>query len=262
MKKNYLLGILFFSGLWGMSEAGLGGVLYRAHIPHASVPLTIIGFIILSLARVYLPQKGSSTLIGAIAMLYKFLNAPFFACHLLAIFLLGLSYDVVFSFFISPSSLPSKLDPAVKPQDDERRIILKDRPSYSFQRRGLMPAATIPLFGLVATYLGYILFALTITYVFRYHYWTKEGLPRILRYIGIGGTMASLGNYLLVPRALRLGQRLKEKGINPFELKPGLLTAERKIIRTAIPPPRDYVLISGVSLITAVLWILGVMRCF
>jgi len=232
MKKNYLLGLLFFSGLWGMSEAGLGGVLYRAHIPHASVPLTVIGFIILSLARVYLPQKGSSTLIGAIAMLYKFLNAPFFACHLLAIFLLGLSYDVVFSFFKVGEGRPT---PA-------RRVEA--------------------LFGLSATYLGYILFALTITYVFRYHYWTKEGLPRILRYIGIGGTMASLGNYLLVPRALRLGQRLKEKAISPFELKPGLLTAERKIIRTAIPPLRDYVLISVVSLITAVLWILGVMRCF
>ena len=310
MKKNYLLGILFFSGLWGMSEAGLGGILYRAHIPHASVPLTVIGFIILSLARVYLPQKGSSTLIGAIAMLYKFLNAPFFACHLLAIFLLGLSYDVVFSFLAASSPLPSRLDPAVKPQDDERRLILddehglilKDRPSYSFQRKGLMSAATIPLFGLSATYLGYILFALTITYVFRYHYWIEGGLPRILRYIGIGGTMAGLGNYLLVPRALRLGQRLKEKGINPFglsellvwlcstrnngrhkcrpyNLKPGLVTAERKIIRTAIPPLRDYALItegkiirtaipplrdyaliSGVSLITAALWILGELR--
>ncbi len=210
MKKNYLLGVLFFSALWGASETGLGGVFYRAHIPHASAALTIIAFIILSIARSYLPQKGSATLIASVAMLFKFLNTPFFACHLLAIFLLGVSYDLAFSFF----KVKNKA-----------------------------------LFGLVTTYLGYILFALTITYVFRYHYWIEEGLPRILRYVGISGTMASLGNAIFVPIGLHLGQTLKKKAGSLFEfgelsaLKTGLLTA-------------------SVSLITAGLWILGIMRCF
>ena len=204
MKRDYLLGILFFSALWGASEAGLGGVLYRAHVPYSSVSLTVIAFIILSIARVYLPQKGSATLIASIAMLYKFLNAPFFACHLLAIFLLGISYDVVFSLFKEKSKA---------------------------------------LFGLSATYLGYVLFALTITYVFRYHYWIEEGLPRIMRYVGISGTAASLANALLVPVSLRLGHAIREKVANPFQLKPTIAAG-------------------SVSLVTAGLWVLGVMRCF
>jgi len=97
MKKDYLLGILFFSGLWGISEAGLGGYFYARHISFSSVPLTAIAFVIMTIAKMYLPQKYSATVLASVAMLYKFLNAPFFGCHLLAIFLLGVSYDLFFS---------------------------------------------------------------------------------------------------------------------------------------------------------------------
>jgi len=204
MKKGYLLGILFFGSLWGVSEAGLGGFLYGAHIRYTSVPLTIIAFMILTIAKIYLPQKSSATFIASVAMLYKFLNTPFFACHLLAIFLLGLSYDLVSNFF----KIKNKA-----------------------------------FFGLVTTYLGYILFALTITYVFRYHYWTDGGLPRILRYVGISGTLAAVGNFALVPVSFNLGQTLKTRLINPFEFKSVFAT-------------------SSISLITLSLWLLGLARWF
>jgi len=68
MKKDYILAILFFSGLWGISEAVLGDALYRADIPYASVPLIVVSFIILTFARVYFPQTGTAVLIGALAM--------------------------------------------------------------------------------------------------------------------------------------------------------------------------------------------------
>ena len=86
MKKEYILGILFFGSLWGFSEAVLGGLLYHFDVPYSSVFLTIIGFCILTVAVVYLPKTGISSAIAAIAMLYKFLNTPFFACHLLELF--------------------------------------------------------------------------------------------------------------------------------------------------------------------------------
>jgi len=204
MRKDYLLGILFFGSLWGVSEASLGGFLYRNHIPLASVPMTIIAFMVLTVAKIYLPQRGTAVFIGSIAMLYKFLNTPFFACHLLAIFLLGLSYDLVLNLF----KIKSKA-----------------------------------IFGLVATYLGYILFALTITYVFRYHYWTAEGLPRILRYVGISGTLTACANSVLVPASFNFGQILKKRTVNPFEFKSRLATG-------------------SVSLITLIIWFLGIARCF
>jgi len=204
MKKDYILGILFFGSLWGAQEALLGGYLYAKSIPHASVPITIIGFMILTVARIYLPRRGSSTLIGAIAMLYKFLNTPFFACHLLAIFLLGASYDLVFSFLKIKSKAAS---------------------------------------GLIATYLGYILFAFTITYIFKYHYWIQEGLPKVLRYIGTSGTLTALANTVAVPVSFYIGCTLKERAVNPFEFRSKLAT-------------------SSISLVTLLIWVAGVARWF
>ena len=180
MKKEYILAILFFSGLWGISEAVLGDALYRANVPYASIPLTIIGFVIMTFGRVYFPQRGTATLIAACAMLYKFLNAPFFACHLLGIVLMGLCYDLFFSIFA-----------------------IKNR----------------PLSAAAATYLNYALFALMITYAFRYDYWVQAGFAKVLRHIGIDGSIAALGCAVLVPLSFRLGEQLKVNFAMPFRLR-------------------------------------------
>lgn len=190
MKKEHILGILFFSGLWGISEAVLGDALYRADVPYASVPLTVIGFVVMSFATVYFPQKGTATVIAACAMLYKFLNAPFFACHLLGIFLTGVCYDLFFSVF-------------------------------AVRNRSLSAAA--------ATYLSYASFALMITYAFRYDYWVQAGLAGVLRHIGISGSIAALGCAVLVPLSFRLAEQLKAHFATPFRLRlqlaPGSVSA-------------------------------------
>ncbi len=284
-----MLGILFFSALWGASEAGLGGVLYRAHIPHSSVPLTIIAFVILSIARVYFPQKGSSTLIGSVAMLYKFLNTPFFGCHLLAIFLLGVSYDLVFSLFKLTQAKACGYQELSEAKARDYKVAaplrLHEKVAATLRARALQGEAfrlhekgsscwvnirNKALFGLVTTYVGYILFALTITYVFRYHHWVEEGIPRIVRYVGISGTMASLGNAIFVPISLHLGQILKKKVTNPFEFSElWVWICRGSIYRTRDNGrhkcrPYNYLksglLTGGICLITLGLWILGVMR--
>jgi hypothetical protein len=180
MKKGYILGILFFSSLWGISEAALGGVLYHFAIPRASVYLTIIGFSILTVARVYLPGRGTASAIAALAMLYKFLNSPFFACHILSIFLLGACYDLFFN-------------------------VLK------LKNQSISAA--------LATYAGYSSFALMITYVFRYHHWVEAGLAQVMDHIVIGGTLAALGCAVFVPLSFRLGERLRAKFDMPFRLR-------------------------------------------
>jgi hypothetical protein len=170
MKKEYILGIFFWGGLWGISEAVLGDALYSANVPYASVPLTVIGFILMAIAQVYLPQKGTATLIAGCAMLYKFLNVPFFACHLLGILLMGVCYDLFFSVF---------------------RI----------KNRSLSVIA--------AVYLNYLLFALMITYVFRYEHWVQGGFARILRHVGISGSMTALGCAILLPVSFYFAQKIK-----------------------------------------------------
>jgi len=180
MKKEYFLGILFFSGLWGFSEAVLGDVLYRADVPFASVPLTIIAFIVLAFANVYFPHKGTATLIATGAMLYKFLNVPFFACHLLGILLIGICYDLFFNIFT-----------------------IKNR----------------SISAITAAYLNYALFAVMITYVFQYEHWVRGGFAAVLRHTGISGSLTAVACAVLVPLAFRIAERLKADYDAPFKLR-------------------------------------------
>jgi len=184
MKKEYILGILFFSGLWGISEAVLGGALYKSEIEHAPTILTVIGLVILTFANVYFPQKGTATAIASLAMLYKFLNAPFFACHLLGILLTGFCYDLSLN-------------------------ILKIR------NRSVSAVVTV--------YASYSLFALMITYLARYEYWVQGGFGKVLNHIGVGGTIAALLCAIMVPLSYRFAERLKLSLPMPFAYRRQLL---------------------------------------
>jgi len=177
VKREYILGVLFFGGVWGISEAVLGGILYASNVPYASVPLTVVGLAVLTVARSYFPQRGTATLVAACAMLYKFLNSPFFGCHLLGILITGACYDLMF---------------------DMLKIRLKS----------LAAAAT--------TYLSYAVFALMITYVFQYDHWVQGGLAQVLRHIFIGGSMAAVVCACVVPLSARLGETLKSSATAPF----------------------------------------------
>ena len=167
MKKGYILGILFFGSLWGFSEAVLGGFLYRADIPYSSIYLTVIAVSILAVASLYLPGRGVLSAIAAFAMLYKFLNTPFFACHLLGILLLGMCCDLFFNV-----------------------LKMKNR----------------SLSAILAVYVNYSLFALMITYVFRYNHWVEASLSKIANHILIGGTITALVCAVAVPLSYKFGE--------------------------------------------------------
>ena len=177
MRKELVLGVLFFSGLWGLCEAVLGGALYAANTPHASVVLTVCALVILSFAAVYFPRKGMPTAIAGCAMLYKFLNEPFFACHLVGILLTGISYDLVFN-------------------------VLK------VKSKALAAAGTV--------YAGYASFALLMTYIIRYEHWAQVGAPKVISHVLVSGSIAALVCALLVPLAYRIGSRLEKGHAMPF----------------------------------------------
>jgi hypothetical protein len=179
VKREYVLGVLFFGGLWGIAEAVLGNALYAAGVPYASVPLTIVALAVLALARSYFPQRGTGTLIAACAMLYKFLNSPFFGCHLLGILATGACYDLMF---------------------DVLKVRLKS-----------LGAAG-------AVYLSYAAFAVMITYVFRYDRWVQGGLVKVLQHVFFGGSLAAVACAVVVPLVGAAGERLKSYAAMPFGL--------------------------------------------
>ena len=103
LKRNYLW-IALFGSLIGLSETLIGS----AKIPYSSVVLSAITLVLLSVARYYFPKKGTSMLIIIIAILFKInsfgiqcCTTQFLLCGPTALLLLGISYEVFASLFIS-----------------------------------------------------------------------------------------------------------------------------------------------------------------
>jgi len=206
--KKMLLIILIFGSLWGCIEVFAGGALKEV-IPRSSVVPTILGLAVLASARFLVRTPGSSTAIGAVAMLFRTANAGQFYCHLLAVLLIGVSFDIVVSL------LGSRWEKA--------------------KWQGLA--------GVSSAYLTTSLFSLTMTYIMPYvppmrdcaHYWATAGLPKVLDYIGINGSLIAVGALILVPLGYKLGKSLMD-------------------LSTARPRPAFI----GALLLTLVLWTAGV----
>ena len=169
--KNWAL-ILMFGTVWGFSEVFAGEFLYAQEVPRASVWLTAFAFIVLGVARGLVNRPGSSTLIGALAALFKLANAAPYWCHLLGIVFLGLVFDLGATAW------------------------MRRRPG-----RDLKAALT----GVVSAYGGYALFALAITYLARFDPWVEGGFPKILDHVFVGGSLAAAAGVVLVPVGFKLG---------------------------------------------------------
>jgi hypothetical protein len=169
--KNWLWFILFGS-LWGINEVLMGEVLSASDVPHFSVLLTVIALFILAVARGIVNRPGSSTAIGAIAVLFKLANAAPFYCHLLGIFMVGLTFDIFASLLIK----------------SEKTSAIKGA-----------------LTGILSAYSGNVLFSLVITYIIRYEIWTSAGLPKVLDHIFVAGSLTAILVAMAVPLGFRLG---------------------------------------------------------
>lgn len=202
MKKEHLPAILLFGGLWGFSEAILGDALYSAVVPFSSVYLTVIGFFLLAVASHFVPRRGGSTAIASLAMLYKFLNVPFFACHLTGIALLGLSFDLVFGWGSRQAHAAVGSTPG-----------------------GRQPFRVAGLKAALACYLGHALFFFAMIFGFRSEFWLGKGINGWWQHVGVGGSLAAAGCALMVPVGLALGRRLRERvsGSASLRLQPRLV---------------------------------------
>lgn len=166
-----LIWLALFGSFWGMSEVFLGGALYNANVPRASVYLSVWAVFILVVARGVLNRHGSSTAVGIISAAYKLANAAPFFCHIYGILFLAIAFDLAFSLL----------------RKDERR----------FSSRTLSVL-------MVGVYGGHTLFALFVTYIIRYPYWAEAGLPKVLDHVFINGSLVAIPSFLL----FRLWQRI------------------------------------------------------
>ena len=60
-----------FGALWGLVEILLGSVFHAIDLPLTGMALAIIGLMLASIGRLFVPKPGSTVLIGIIAMVLK-----------------------------------------------------------------------------------------------------------------------------------------------------------------------------------------------
>lgn len=168
-----LVWLFVLGSLWGLSEVVGGKALYEANIPYASVYLSASGFFLLAVARGLFNKRGTSSVIGGMAALFRLVNASF-VCHILGIFLMGVAFDLAAS------------------------ILLKGD-KKSFLRSSLT--------GITGAYGSYALFALIITYVVRYEIWIVGGWQKVLHHVFLTGSLAAAVAAILVPMGYVLGLR-------------------------------------------------------
>jgi ABC-type thiamin/hydroxymethylpyrimidine transport system permease subunit len=60
-----------FGALWGLVEITLGSVFHAIDLPLSGMTLGVIGVMLASIGRLFVPRRGSTLFIGAIAMVLK-----------------------------------------------------------------------------------------------------------------------------------------------------------------------------------------------
>ena len=168
-----MMGIIIFGSSWGMLEVLIDKLISSVEfLPRAAV-LCIVAVFILASGRAALDEPGSSVTLGLIAGVFKFLNLPFFACKVFAVLLLAGTFEVVYYLM---GRIKGHL-------------------------RGFIGSATI--------WVCFTVFALIMTYLVRYHWWVKGGLPKVLHYILVDGNYAAIGSFLTFNLGERLGRSIK-----------------------------------------------------
>ncbi len=100
MKQKSIVSIAVFGTLWGFIEATLGSALHLLHLPFSGSILASIALIVILIARIYNPTRGSTFLMALIAAFIKALSlatvklGPFSA-----IIVEGILIEVILSLF-------------------------------------------------------------------------------------------------------------------------------------------------------------------
>jgi hypothetical protein len=175
-KKKLILGIILFGSIWGGLEA-LGISIMRAFdVSFKSPFLAATGILVLGAARMIMPRRGSTLLMGLVAAGFKFLALPHILfCQVLAVAVQGAVLDLAFSYA---------------------------------EKRNLSRWFSLGMVGVFAMYLNYALFSLLETYVVLNPFWVDKGFSGVLNYTFLEGSAAALLCFLCINLGFASGRSL------------------------------------------------------
>ena len=93
-----------FGALWGMVEISIGSVFHAIKLPLTGMLLSIIGVMVASLGRLFVPRRGSTVFIGVIAMVLKLFSiGNILIGPMVGIFTEALIAELILDIFPKPS---------------------------------------------------------------------------------------------------------------------------------------------------------------
>jgi ABC-type thiamin/hydroxymethylpyrimidine transport system permease subunit len=99
-----LVTLAVFGALWGLVEISLGSVLHAINLPLTGMTLSIVGVMVASIGRLFVPRRGSTIFIGVIAMVLKLFSiGSILIGPMVGIFTEALIAELILSAFPRPS---------------------------------------------------------------------------------------------------------------------------------------------------------------
>jgi hypothetical protein len=175
-KKKLILGIILFGSIWGGLEALGISIMRTFDFSFKSPFLAATGILILGAARIIIPRKGSTLLMGLVAAAFKFLTLPqILFCQVMAVALQGAVMDLAFSYA---------------------------------ENRKLSGWLSLGAVGALAMYVNYSFFSLVQTYLVLNPFWVDKGFSGVLNYTFLEGTAAAILCFVLINLGFGLGRSL------------------------------------------------------
>ncbi|MCJ7435520.1 MAG: hypothetical protein MUO77_18715 [Anaerolineales bacterium] len=101
-----LVTMAVFGALWGLVEISLGSVFHAINLPLSGMMLSIIGVMVASIGRLFVPRRGSTIFIGIIAMVLKLFSiGNILIGPMVGIFTEALIAELILDIFPKPSML-------------------------------------------------------------------------------------------------------------------------------------------------------------
>lgn len=101
-----LVTMAVFGALWGLVEISLGSVFHAIDLPLSGMALSIIGVMVASIGRLFVPKRGSTIFIGIIAMVLKLFSIGSAVIGpMIGIFTEALVAELILDAFGKPSML-------------------------------------------------------------------------------------------------------------------------------------------------------------
>lgn len=164
--RQIILSIVLFGSIWGgletvvtVSMEGVGETISR------SVVLAFVAVLVLTYARMALPQRGTILAMGFVAAGFKFLGLPdLYNCQLAGVVGQALVLEITFS------------------------LAEAGRRTSSF--------ITMAIIIFVAAYVNAALFCISQAYLFRNHWWADRGFGGLIQWVAMDGSQAALAGVL------------------------------------------------------------------